>query len=53
MKQEVVIVSHINDDNIRFLCLNSFDKILQHSKRLSKEQVLEVIRNLRDELDRF
>lgn len=53
MKQEVVMNPSISDDNLRFLCLNSFDRILKDEKNLKKKTIVEVIRNLRDEIDRF
>lgn len=41
------------DDNLRFLCLKCFDKILINENVMNKKQIVEVIRNLRDEIDRF
>jgi len=50
---EQVIRNKLSDDEINFLLIKNFDSILINSKILSKEQILEKLRNIRDELNRF
>ncbi len=50
MEQGVVLIT---DDNYKFLALKNLDYILNNEKKISKRKIVEICRNLRDELDRF
>ena len=45
------VVGNVQDD-IKFFFLTYFDKIMDNEKQLSKAQIIEKIRNLRDLIDR-
>ena len=52
MSEGVVLINPLQDD-FKFLSLKCFDYILNNEDILTKKQILEKIRNLRDEIDRF
>jgi hypothetical protein len=51
--QQEIIRNRFSDDEINFLFIKKIDKILLFEKSLSKEEIVEDLRNLRDELDRW
>jgi hypothetical protein len=46
-------INSFSYEEFKFLCLNSFDKILINEKKLTKETILKIIRNLKDLSDRY
>lgn len=52
MQQEVLIRNKFSDDDISFL-IHKIDKILLHIETLKKNELIDLVLNLRDELDRF
>lgn len=51
MKQ--VVVQRLSPDSMRFICREKFDNILRNENKLSKGEIVDEIRNLRDYMDRF
>lgn len=49
MKQQMVMLS----DNTNFFLIKHIDDKILSNPNLSKSQILEELRNLRDELDRY
>lgn len=49
----MLVHAKLSVDDLCFLAVNSLDKILLKFDKMSKAQILEVIANLRDEIDRY
>jgi hypothetical protein len=53
MEQEVMLVGMFNTDDVSILCHKHLDYVLSNSKKLSKQQILGEVMELRDEIDRY
>lgn len=53
MKESVVILNKLSSDDIKYICLNCFDCILLNENKITKGKIIEKIRNLRDEVERY
>jgi hypothetical protein len=53
MQKGLICVSRFSLDDIKFICLKSLDNILLNENRLTKGQIVESVRNLRDEIERY
>ena len=50
---KLVMANKMSQDSMRFLAIKSLDKILLNQKGLSKCEILDVVADLRDEIDKF
>jgi len=50
---EVMMDIKLSQESMKFLNLQKLDRILLNRKELSKPQILNMIADLRDEVDRF
>lgn len=47
------MIDKLSSDSMRFICLKKCDKILANQKYLSKYQIIDVVADLRDEIERY